>query len=1037
MGNASAVYIEYVTIPQYSTFTFETTSLSSGADTVMHLLRDNGTGGFVQVAVNDDYYGLASRISYYNGAATTDFVLLVRAYDLNSSGTCDVLVNSVLHQIAGPVGGWLQTSSYVTFSQGDQIRTMHLPGGSVAPMVATMTDRFTISDMALNNAAGGTSLLYAGGYEQYFLIGTPYVRDGEEYTTFRSGGAVLLANDIATDSDGDGLGDALEFDLGTCATVSGCPNTPHGMDTDRDGLGDGEEVLGVAGTLPDGSDDLAFARYGASPRKKDIFLEVDYLTDFDEGIQPGENPFQWIRNNPTLPIGSWTGTLESWIDTARAPFLDAPNLHVHNPDGTDGIELHLDIGVPPLTPYNEHKFGKWSSGSTAALVPDFISVYKGTINGEVTVAINDVPRTFDATGLTPEEIALNVAINALLTDEPVAFVSLTTASDGTATLVMESDVPGLHFLRDLFVPEGYESSIKRPREDNNSFRGHYDNDINQVDAVRRGRFRYAVLTRLSGDGQADGAKYVSSLNHFTFVHELGHTLGLQHFGHADWGNPGTNCIPHYQSVMRYADQMLQFSSSDLALILHPAATPETNSFGGPFDQSRMSVRPWNYSGVSANTTDWNRDGIISNGAVGWRGTALLAENAGCNLFSMKRVMIEQTSSISGPVDLTRLGSRLYAVWSTGDHIYYRFASLGSAGNKSCTGPADPMQGECLTWSARYSTGSYSSCHAVSVYSYSNYLFIAYRTSSGALRVKRYAASSTGTLDFVDSFYPGDGSGAQLSDHGPELVVRYQSVTSRALGLMYLARDGYFRSFGWNGSSWYYEGALLDANGNPIPGAQGPVAKAWPDDAVSGWYASEKRTVAILPSVSKKMRFYVLNYGLNRWQWTTFGDAQETNGKPFLEYRTVRDTTGVPSADFKGHFMIGHLAHNSDYGNRAKVVFSTLVSRSTPPGSTGFYIQYVPDSSPRLVGDYFQDAWATVRSGSSPSIYSDSTIDNVFAVTPLSVSSETEGLYFYPHADGSPDTSFTVHSDFRVMEDYICRKIGLVRGFLCGDINVMD
>jgi len=135
--------------------------------------------------------------------------------------------------------------------------------------------------------------------------------------------------------------------------------------------------------------------------------------------------------------------------------------------------------------------------------------------------------------------------------------------------------------------------------------------------------------------------------------------------------------------------------------------------------------------------------------------------------------------------------------------------------------------------------------------------------------------------------------------------------------------------------------------------------------------------------------------------------------------------------------VAYRAYMGNYGNRAKVVFSTLVSRSTPPGSTGFYIQYVPDSSPRLVGDYFQDAWATVRSGSSPSIYSDSTIDNVFAVTPLSVSSETEGLYFYPHADGSPDTSFTVHSDFRVMEDYICRKIGLVRGFLCGDINVMD
>ncbi|HPB51685.1 MAG TPA: hypothetical protein PLZ31_10740, partial [Myxococcota bacterium] len=47
------------------------------------------------------------------------------------------------------------------------------------------------------------------------------------------------------------------------------------------------------------------------------------------------------------------------------------------------------------------------------------------------------------------------------------------------------------------------------------------------------------------------------------------------------------------------------------------------------------------------------------------------------------------------------------------------------------------------------------------------------------------------------------------------------------------------------------------------------------------------------------------------------------------------------------------------------------------------------------------------------------------------------LYYYPHADGSPDTEFRVYSDFRVMEDYICKKIGDVRDFECGSIDVMD
>ena len=48
-----------------------------------------------------------------------------------------------------------------------------------------------------------------------------------------------------------------------------------------------------------------------------------------------------------------------------------------------------------------------------------------------------------------------------------------------------------------------------------------------------------------------------------------------------------------------------------------------------------------------------------------------------------------------------------------------------------------------------------------------------------------------------------------------------------------------------------------------------------------------------------------------------------------------------------------------------------------------------------------------------------------------------GLNFYPHADASPDHSFGVRSDFRVMEDDICSLIGAYRGFPCGAIDVLD
>jgi hypothetical protein len=61
---------------------------------------------------------------------------------------------------------------------------------------------------------------------------------------------------------------------------------------------------------------------------------------------------------------------------------------------------------------------------------------------------------------------------------------------------------------------------------------------------------------------------------------------------------------------------------------------------------------------------------------------------------------------------------------------------------------------------------------------------------------------------------------------------------------------------------------------------------------------------------------------------------------------------------------------------------------------------------------------------------------VFGLVPLNAGNEV-GLYFYPHADGAPDATYTVYSDFRVMEDYICKTIGDHRGFNCGAVYVLD
>lgn len=1037
IGYAPPVYVEYLSIPQGSSVIFQTTNLSSGGDPVLHLLRSNGTGGYTQVAYNDNYNGLNARIAYYNSSSITEFVLLLRSYDTDFFSTCDLMKNGVIHQAGVPVRGWFEPGSSFTYAAGDQVRTVLRPGASEAPFVAKFSSRSKITGLGLGNATAGTSVLSISGNETYFLVGTPYVRDGDSYTQLRSGLLLLIFNDIATDSDGDGLGDSLEAELGTCATATGCPRTPHGRDTDRDGLEDGEEVLGVPGTLGSGVDDLAFSRYGANPRQKDIFVEVDYLTDLRSSVVPlGENPFQWIRSNPNSSI--WNGTLETWVNKAREPFLAAPANHVRNPNNQNGVELHLDLGVAPLNSADERKFGNWSTGAARGLVPNFIIECSGPVNGMVSVTINDVTKSFDATSLTPEAISLNILLAVIFTQQPVTGVSSTVAPDGTTTLVFEAFTPGVHFIRSLTVPTGYEDALKVLAEDNDSLRNHYDGtvqggdegggDHRQVDVVRRGRMRYAIITNIGGGGQANGAKFVTGLGHSVFVHELGHTLGLQHHGHSAWGNSGVNCIPHYDSIMSYASVFYKFSAPNTTYTLYAANTAETNTFGPNYDQSMFSESPWNYNISDQHTTDWNRDGLISGASDSWRTMALSLYDRSCHAFAQGKQKIEPGTTFVGPVDLVRFDERLYAFWTTGTELRYKFAMLGPKGNKSCTAFANPTQGDCLTWSATQTLRTGGDYLGVTAYSFYNALFVAYNRANGVMQVDKYSVGSNGILTFESSTWSGTSNVHFMSDFTPELVERHQGVHSRILGLIYLARDGVFRSWGWNGSSWVHEGPMLDVNGGSIAGGQSPVAKAWPDSAVQGWPSNEKRTLAILPSTGTFTRLYILDFGSNRWLFADFGENTTTAGKPFLEHRTIRDADGLSLYDFRGHLMIGRLFHNPIWGNIARFRLSSLVSGANPPNASTLSLLDA--------GDYLQNKWAATIPGSSLSLYSDSTLDNVFGLVPLNTGNEV-GLYFYPHADGSPDAAYKVYSDFRVMEDYICKTIGDVRSFECGVIDVMD
>lgn len=123
----------------------------------------------------------------------------------------------------------------------------------------------------------------------------------------------------ATDSDSDGLPNAVENGGGTYVSAAATGTNSADADTDDDGIKDGDETLATTAGM-----DL-FAM-GTRPGKRDILLEMDW---FDDNLDPGtcgphsHQPTANAVNLVTSAFAAGTGT---------------------NPDGTAGINLIVDRG---------------------------------------------------------------------------------------------------------------------------------------------------------------------------------------------------------------------------------------------------------------------------------------------------------------------------------------------------------------------------------------------------------------------------------------------------------------------------------------------------------------------------------------------------------------------------------------------------------------------------------------------------------------------------------------------------------------------
>ena len=268
-------------------------------------------------------------------------------------------------------------------------------------------------------------------------------------------------------------------------------------DLDGDGLLDGWERFGYDAD-GDGAIDVDLPAMGASPTRKDLFLELDY----EAGRAPTRDGIQAMKN----------------------AFAAAP---VSNPVGPNGITLHVDVGF--LVDPNADEAG-----------------LKGTCTNGID---DDGDGLFDGADTscfyldTSREVGVGDCADPLNADED---------GDGLANGADPDCRVGDNFGGGGLVATVGSCGIDAP---------FYAAKALNFAANRSWIFHYAIQAAsvfpaptpagcAGGQGEVGGNDFVShNFDAGTLLHELGHNLSLDH-----GGLDTNNCKPNYISVMNYNNQ---------------------------------------------------------------------------------------------------------------------------------------------------------------------------------------------------------------------------------------------------------------------------------------------------------------------------------------------------------------------------------------------------------------------------------------------------------------------------------------------------
>ncbi len=346
-----------VTLSAGQTVVFQTTALTSGADPVMSVLTAAG----VEVAADNDGAGGKNALIVYTPATSGIYKVLVRARTSISGGTCTVAQNGAPKWTNVAFSGAPTLVS--SLRAKETLETVRLPNGAAATQVIYVLkgDGIGIERRALGGGTSGGALLSftttPGSKLVLYAVraGTP----GGQLGWVRNDAAIS-----GHDTDKDGLGNELEAAIGTCSTPTGTVTGPDGegfdcaltadpRDTDGDGISDAWELVGRRDATPH----QPLPLWGANPRHKDVFLEVDFLQ-----LKVTENDIKMEPANALKMAAIYADQIETWH-----PLLQlAHAVSLRNPDRKPGISLHLDTGVAPADPSHATIYGNWGGHNVLA-----------------------------------------------------------------------------------------------------------------------------------------------------------------------------------------------------------------------------------------------------------------------------------------------------------------------------------------------------------------------------------------------------------------------------------------------------------------------------------------------------------------------------------------------------------------------------------------------------------------------------------------------------------------------------------------------